>query len=74
VSGWLALAPAVARVRLDQRNSPDASALATRVESERRTALDTRLHGYFQELKRRYPVKILDPGLKDVGLPEPRER
>jgi parvulin-like peptidyl-prolyl isomerase len=74
VSGWLRLTPAVARVRLDQRSNPDASAVAARVESGRRTALDKKLHGYFQELKRRYPVKILDPGLRDIGLPEPRER
>jgi hypothetical protein len=64
----------VARIRLDQRGGPDASAVANRVESARRAALDRKLHGYFQELSRRYPVKILDPGLRDVGLPEPRER
>jgi hypothetical protein len=74
VSGWLELAQAVARLRLDQRAAPNASAVAARVESERRSTLDAKLHGYFQELKRRYPVKILDPALKDVGLPEPRER
>jgi parvulin-like peptidyl-prolyl isomerase len=74
VSGWLELAQAAARLRLDQRAAPNASAVATRVESERRSILDAKLHGYFQELKRRYPVKILDPALKDVGLPEPRER
>lgn len=74
VSGWLGLKTSVARVRLDQRAGPDAAAVATRVESERRAVLARKLRGYFQELKGRYPVKILDPGLRDVGLPEPRER
>jgi hypothetical protein len=71
VSGWLPLSSAVARVRLDRRAAPDPAAVATRVEADRRKLLDQKLHGYFVDLKRRYPVKILDPGLKDVGLPEP---
>jgi hypothetical protein len=73
VSDWLDLPLAVARVRLEQRTAPGASALAARIESGRRAAIDFKLHGYFQELKRRHPVRILDPSLRDVGLPEPRE-
>jgi len=74
VSGWLPLSSAVARVRLDRRAAPDPAAVATRVEADRRKLLDQKLHGYFVDLKRRYPVKILDPGLKDVGLPEPSQQ
>jgi parvulin-like peptidyl-prolyl isomerase len=74
LSDWLSLQPVVVRVRLDQRTTPEASAVANQVESARRLALDQKLHGYFLELKRRYPVKITDPSLRDVGLPEPRER
>jgi parvulin-like peptidyl-prolyl isomerase len=74
VSGWQSLSSAVARVRLDRRAQPDPAAVATRVEADRRKLLDQKLHGYFEDLKRRYPVKILDPGLKDVGLPEPSQQ
>jgi parvulin-like peptidyl-prolyl isomerase len=74
VSGWLDLTSAVTLLRLDERTTPDASAVAARVESSRRAAVDAKLHGYFQELKRRYPVKILDLSLRDVGLPEPGAR
>ena len=71
VSGWLELPLAAVRLRLDRQAGPSASAVGARVQSLRRAALDRKLQGYFQELKRRYPVKILDPGLRDVGLPEP---
>ena len=74
VSGWLGLPLAMVRVRLDQRTMPSASELATRVEASRRAAMDRKLYGYFQDLKRRYPVKILEPSLRDIGLPEPRAR
>jgi hypothetical protein len=61
------------RFRLDQRTNPEASAVTARVQSAQRAALDRKLQSYFTDLKRRYPVKILDPALRDVGLPEPRD-
>jgi hypothetical protein len=73
-SAWLDLPSAKLRVRLDQRIGPTASELATRVEAIHRSEMDRKLYGYFMDLKRRDPVRILDPELRDVGLPEPRER
>jgi hypothetical protein len=72
VSGWQSFPAAMVRIRLDKRAAPDPAAVASRVDSDRRQAMDQKLHAYFEELKRRYPVKIIDPGLRDVGLPEPR--
>ena len=53
---------------------PDATAVSQRVEIRRRAALEHKLFGYMQELKKRYPVRILDRELEAAGLPEPRER
>jgi len=74
LSGWLSLPTSMARVRLDQRTVPDATAVSQRVENRRRAALEQKLFGYMQELKKRYPVRILDRELEAAGLPEPRER
>jgi parvulin-like peptidyl-prolyl isomerase len=72
VSGWQSFPTAMARIRLDKSAAPEPRAVAARVETDRRQAMDQKLHAYFEDLKRRYPVKILDPGLRDIGLPEPR--
>jgi hypothetical protein len=72
-TGWIPTVPAMVRFRLDQRTNPEASAVTARVQSAQRAALDRKLQSYFTDLKRRYPVKILDPALRDVGLPEPRD-
>jgi len=71
VSDWITLPAGITRVRLLEVHSPDASALTTRVESERRVETERALLGYFDELKQRYPVKILDRKLRDVALPQP---
>jgi hypothetical protein len=71
VSGWLAFPSAAVRMRLVQRVGPDATQLASRVENDRRARLERRLYAYFETLKRRYPVRILDAKLRDVVLPEP---
>jgi hypothetical protein len=61
-------------VRLDQRTVPDAAAVSQWADNRRRAALERRLFDYVQELKKRYPVRILDRELEAAGLPEPRER
>jgi len=73
VSGWLDLPRAVARIRIDRRTPPEPEALASRIEKSRRDAMEKKLYAYFEGLKRRYPVRILDRELSEVALPVPRE-
>ncbi len=71
VSAWLAVPMGAARLRLRERVSPDATRLASRVENDRRERLERKLFAYFEGLKSRSPVRILDPVLRNVVLPEP---
>jgi parvulin-like peptidyl-prolyl isomerase len=74
LSDWITLAAGSLRVRTSQIHPPEASALTTRVENERRMETERALVGYFEELKKRYPVRILDRTLRDVTLPPPPTR
>ena len=74
LSDWIALPAGLLRVRTSEIRPPTASALTTRVENERRTETERALVGYFEELKKRYPVRILDRTLRDVALPSPPAR
>ena len=69
VSDWIDLGVALARFRIDKRIPPGPSLLAARLESERRTLLENHLFDYYERLKRRYSVRILDPELRGVTLP-----
>jgi parvulin-like peptidyl-prolyl isomerase len=69
-TGWLELPDATMRLRLKRRHEPDPSRLATLTQAERRLGLERNLQVYFEELKRRYPVRILDRELRDTSLPE----
>lgn len=71
VSGWLRMENGAARVRLLERMDANPAQLAARVETEKRDAAERSMVKYFEGLKKRYPVKILDPALKDVALPPP---
>jgi hypothetical protein len=74
LSDWITLSAGILRVRTNQIRPPDAGALTARVEGERRTETERALVGYFEELKKRYPVRILDRTLRDVTLPPPPTR
>lgn len=69
LSDWIVLPAGILRLRTAQIRPPDAGVLATRVENERRMETERALVGYFEELKERYPVRILDRTLRDVTLP-----
>jgi hypothetical protein len=71
VSGWIAMENGAVRIRLVERMEPNPAQLAARVETETRDAAERSMSKYFEGLKKRYPVKILDPALKDVALPAP---
>jgi parvulin-like peptidyl-prolyl isomerase len=71
LSDWITLAAGTLRVRMREIRPPDAAPLSARVESERRATTERALVGYFEELKKRYPVRIQDRTLRDVMLPTP---
>lgn len=74
LSDWITLPLGITRLRAGEARPPDTNTLTTRVESERRVGTERALVGYFDELKRRYPVRILDRKLRDVPLPQPPPR
>ena len=74
LSEWITLPAGILRLRTTQIQPPDANTLTTRVESERRAEMERSLVGYFDDLKKRYPVRILDATLRDVLLPSPPPR
>jgi hypothetical protein len=74
LSDWITLPGGILRLRTSQIHPPDAGALTTRVENERRVETERALVGYFEELKMRYPVRILDRTLRNVTLPLPPTR
>jgi parvulin-like peptidyl-prolyl isomerase len=70
LSGWVALPGGLVRVRPAAVRLPDATALASRVQAERREETDAALNAYFEELKKRFPVRILDRQLRQTLLPQ----
>jgi parvulin-like peptidyl-prolyl isomerase len=71
MSQWLDLPQGLVKVRLVEKKGPSPSQLATRIESERRLGLERNLYYYYEDLKKRHAVRILDPRLRDVLLPPP---
>jgi hypothetical protein len=74
LSDWITMPAGILRLRTSQIHPPGAGALTTRVENERRMETERALVGYFEELKKRFPVRILDRTLRDVTLPPPPTR
>ncbi|MEO7867621.1 MAG: hypothetical protein ABIU54_08275, partial [Candidatus Eisenbacteria bacterium] len=72
-SDWLALPNGYARLRVLSRSEPSADQLASRTENLRREAIERRLSSYFEDLKKRYPVRILDARLRELDVPRPPE-
>jgi parvulin-like peptidyl-prolyl isomerase len=70
-SGWLEGSGAWVRLRVVDRQAPSASELAQRVEREERLQLERNLYQYFENLKKRYPVRIVDAELGRIELPPP---
>jgi len=69
-SGWVRYPGGVARVRLLERRDPPEDRLRVRCDELRRVAVERRLQGYFADLRKRYPVRILDKQLAAIPLPE----
>ncbi len=74
LSDWITLSTGIVRMRTSAIRPPDASALTAHMENERRVETERALVTYFEELKKRYPVRILDRTLRDVALSPPPAR
>ena len=70
VSGWVRWPGGIARVRLVERREPPADRVRVRMDELRRIAVERRMQGYFDDLRKRYPVRILDKKLAAIPLPE----
>jgi hypothetical protein len=71
VSQWVRWPGGVAKVRLVERGEPAAERLRVRTDELRRSALERRMLGYFEDLKKRWPVQIRDRSLAAIPLPDP---
>jgi len=71
LSGWVRWPGGVARVRLLERVEPAEAQVRERMEDLRRVAVERRLAGYFEDLKKRHTVRIQDRRLAAIPLPEP---
>ncbi len=72
-SDWIETPEATFKIRVLSRVAPAPNELANRAESDRRIVLERNLYDYYEELKRRFPVRILDAALRELDLPPPPE-
>ncbi len=70
-SGWVRWPGGVARVRLLERSEPTADRLRVRMDELRRIVVERKMLAWFDEARKRWPVRILDRGLESIPLPEP---
>jgi parvulin-like peptidyl-prolyl isomerase len=72
-TGWIEFPGGLARLKLVERLAPDAEDLDRRVEKRAQLVLWRNLRDYFDRLRSRYPVEILDGELRATALLEPTE-
>ena len=70
-SGWVRWPGGIARVRLVERREPTSDRISVQIEQLRKAAIERRMSTYFDDLKQRYPVRILDRSLAAIPLPLP---
>ncbi len=66
---WIEFPGGFARLRLLSHLGPDPVQLASRLENERRLAIERGLRAAFDKLQQRFPVQIVDHDLKITELP-----
>jgi hypothetical protein len=67
-SGWIRSPGGLTRLRIVSRTVPTPEQVAERAEQIRKATVEQKLVAYFEELKARYPVVILDRRLRDLSL------
>jgi parvulin-like peptidyl-prolyl isomerase len=70
-SRWVEFPNGWARIRLVSRSDPPHEAVLARMENERSAATERGLIAYFDRLKKRWPVRILDQKMRDVIPAQP---
>jgi parvulin-like peptidyl-prolyl isomerase len=73
VSGWVRWPGGLARVRLAERQEPPPDRVQARVDELRRIVVERQMSAYFEDVKKRFPVRILDRSLAAIPLPAPPE-
>jgi parvulin-like peptidyl-prolyl isomerase len=73
VSGWVRWPGGVARVRLAERREPSADRVEVRTDELRKIVVERQMVAWFDEVKKRWPVRILDRSLAAIPLPAPPE-
>ncbi|MBI5169305.1 MAG: peptidyl-prolyl cis-trans isomerase [Candidatus Eisenbacteria bacterium] len=71
VTGWVQFPNGSVRLRIAERVQPGAQQLAERAANIRAAETEEGLREYFEELKKRYPVKILEARMRDMQLASP---
>lgn len=74
VSDWVEFPGGYAKLRVTQRLAPDPENFARRLELRRQLVSWRKQNEFFDRLKARYPVQILDGELRATALPEPTEQ
>ncbi len=69
VSDWIRFRSGLARIRMGDKLPPNPGQLAAQIQNDRRIAVERAMRTYFNGLKRRYPVRILDARLRNAELP-----
>lgn len=70
-TGWVDFPNGCARLRLVERAEPNAEQVSVRMENDRNAAVEKGLSSYYAELRRRYPVSILDQRMREMSLAAP---
>jgi hypothetical protein len=70
VSDWVPLPGGLAKFRFNAMTPAEPSQVLARAENDRRAELDRKLLAFFDDLRRRWPVSILDSKLAQVSLPQ----
>jgi hypothetical protein len=69
-SGWVRWSGGLTRVRLLEEMPPSADRLTARVRELERVAVERRSREFYDGLRKRFPVRILDRRLAAIPLPE----
>ncbi len=70
-TSWVESPNGAFRLRVTERKPPPAAALDQAVAREMRMQFERQMFRYFEGLKQRYPVRIMDAELRRVELPAP---
>jgi parvulin-like peptidyl-prolyl isomerase len=70
ISDWVSLPGGIAKFRFVAMTPAEPAQVMARAENDRRAELDRKLLVFFDDLKRRWPVSILDSKLAQVPLPQ----